>query len=150
MSVLTNSVLVAWMGESSAASISLCSLFESSHDFAAGRIWWARQEIRVYNTAIAIILESGSIYCSTVIAGVVSASFCPPWSPVSQIFRGAIPLVVVRGPSFPYSIPLIITVDSENIAPTLIIVRVGLRRQVDSETRKETDSLRVKRPIHAQ
>ncbi|KAJ6568077.1 hypothetical protein DFH09DRAFT_1468413 [Mycena vulgaris] len=81
----------------------------------AGRIWWARQEIRVvltkprivrkYNTAIAMMLhlllnrDSGS-----------SFRIFLPSVPVSQIFRGAIPLVV-------------------NIAPTLIIVRVGLRQQ---------------------
>ncbi|KAJ7510723.1 hypothetical protein B0H11DRAFT_1955915 [Mycena galericulata] len=97
MSVLTNTVLMA---------------------LTAGRIWWIRRDasilsdsagVRRYTTVIAIILESGAIYCVCVIIYVVVISVLNPgnFTPLVDIFRGAIPQIM-------------------NIAPTLIIVRVGL------------------------
>ncbi|KAJ7859258.1 hypothetical protein B0H13DRAFT_2672346, partial [Mycena leptocephala] len=64
----------------------------------AGRIWWARRELHAalsesaitlrYNTAITMILESGSIYCATVIVTIVASNTCGPTSPVPSIFMG--------------------------------------------------------------
>ncbi|KAJ7754378.1 hypothetical protein DFH07DRAFT_959827 [Mycena maculata] len=97
MSVLTNVVLMA---------------------LTAGRIWWVRRDasvlaysagVRRYNTVIAIILESGAIYCVCVIFYVIVVSVLNPgdFTPLVDIFRGSVPQIM-------------------NIAPTLIIVRVGL------------------------
>ncbi|KAF7332896.1 hypothetical protein MVEN_02395000 [Mycena venus] len=84
----------------------------------AGRIWWMKHEARVllgtesparYATAIAMILESGSIYCLCLIFQVVAQSLVP--SNASNIFLG-----VATG----------LGQQVVNIAPTLIVVRVGL------------------------
>ncbi|KAJ7144108.1 hypothetical protein C8R44DRAFT_142822 [Mycena epipterygia] len=98
----------------------------------AGRIWWARKELRTilsdpaitrkYNTAIAMILESGAIYCATVVGVVLSEAFSSPSSHVYPMFRGAIAQVV-------------------NIAPTIIIVRVGLTQRVHCDSCKGPDSI---------
>ncbi|KAJ7463296.1 hypothetical protein FB451DRAFT_1266081 [Mycena latifolia] len=105
MSVLTNVVLMA---------------------LTAGRIWWIRRDARVllesptvhkYNTVIAIILESGSIYCLCVTIYVIFVSLRDIGSfvPLISILRGAMPQIM-------------------NIAPTLIIVRVGLGHSVEDTT----------------
>ncbi|KAF7375577.1 hypothetical protein MSAN_00446000 [Mycena sanguinolenta] len=83
----------------------------------AGRIWWIRREairvlesahIRKYNTIVAIILESGAIYCLSIIFFLISISATSsPDTTISQISQSALPQIM-------------------NIAPTLIIVRVGL------------------------
>ncbi|KAJ7480290.1 hypothetical protein B0H11DRAFT_2025631 [Mycena galericulata] len=83
----------------------------------AGRIWWIRRDarvlsesasIRIYNTVIAIILESGAIYCFTVLVYVICISSID--SPLMlNVFPAAMLQIV-------------------NIVPTLIIVRVGLGR----------------------
>ncbi|KAJ7214463.1 hypothetical protein GGX14DRAFT_610935 [Mycena pura] len=106
----------------------------------AGRIWWIRREVtgvlepsivRTYNTVIAImqapplyfLLESGAIYCISMVIPVVSVSvldprqigvppstfrYLQPSHPVLGIFRAAVPQIM-------------------NIAPTLVIVRAALR-----------------------
>ncbi|KAJ6594800.1 hypothetical protein B0H19DRAFT_1247443 [Mycena capillaripes] len=87
----------------------------------AGRIWWIRRDacivlesahIQKYNTAIGMIVESGAIYCLTVIIYLITISI-PNLdnSPVSTIVRAALPQIM-------------------NIAPILIIVQVGLGRSV--------------------
>ncbi|KAJ7463308.1 hypothetical protein FB451DRAFT_464592 [Mycena latifolia] len=87
----------------------------------AGRIWWIRRDacvllesasVRRYNTVIAMILESGAIYCVTAIIYVISVSLWGPYATSSNIIRGALPQIM-------------------NIAPTLIIVRVGLGHSVE-------------------
>ncbi|KAJ7763903.1 hypothetical protein B0H14DRAFT_3510555 [Mycena olivaceomarginata] len=103
MSVLTNCTLTA---------------------LTAGRMWWVGREVRrvsnlpgtrSYNTAVVMILESGSLYSVCVIALVVSGAFLPNPSAtvVNNVLTGAMPQVV-------------------NIVPTLIAVRVGLSRGIEA------------------
>ncbi|KAJ7144122.1 hypothetical protein C8R44DRAFT_759512 [Mycena epipterygia] len=105
----------------------------------AGRIWWARKELhtiisdraitRKYDTAVAMILESGAMYCATIIGVIISGSLGSPFSPVYSIFLGAIVQVM-------------------NIAPTIIIVRVGLTQRVHCDTCKGLDSIQLRiRPV---
>ncbi|KAJ7346240.1 hypothetical protein DFH08DRAFT_211822 [Mycena albidolilacea] len=96
----------------------------------AGRIWWARRELHPvlsepalthrYDTAIAMILESGAVYCAAVIVWILASTYCGPESPFTYICTGAVSQLV-------------------NIAPTLIIVRVGLGRRGDCEGCKKSD-----------
>ncbi|KAJ7480297.1 hypothetical protein B0H11DRAFT_2280613 [Mycena galericulata] len=94
----------------------------------AGRIWWIRRDARVlsesasvrtYNIVIAIILESGAIYCFTVLVYVIcdSVSSVGNSSKIS-ILWAALPQIV-------------------NIAPTLIILRVGLGRAFEDTAGSE-------------
>jgi len=88
----------------------------------AGRIWWIRGEtlhvgldqiVRSRcNTAVAIILESGALYCVCVILLAVTA-------PRHDVPEGALFYVVVG-----------ISSQVINIAPTLTIVRVGLGHNI--------------------
>ncbi|KAJ7226417.1 hypothetical protein C8J57DRAFT_1585728 [Mycena rebaudengoi] len=105
----------------------------------AGRIWWIRRDARIilesvhvhrYNTAIAIMyvhhshvlnkaynlssLESGAIYCLSIFLYVIAISLLSNTSPVIPIFGVAVTQIM-------------------NIAPTLMIVRVGLGR-TDQDT----------------
>ncbi|KAJ6563289.1 hypothetical protein DFH09DRAFT_1158898 [Mycena vulgaris] len=74
----------------------------------AGRIWWIRRDARVllesaslrrYNTVIAIILESGAIYCLSIVLYVISYSFRDPSSqPLNNFFEGALPQIVNIAP----------------------------------------------------
>jgi len=94
LSVLTNIVLVG---------------------LTAGRILFTRRKARIagmhhevlerYNTATAMVLESGGILCAWVIVYVVLRSIAPPT--VWRVFRGGMAQIL-------------------NIVPTLIVVRVGL------------------------
>ncbi|KAJ6527523.1 hypothetical protein B0H19DRAFT_1275318 [Mycena capillaripes] len=90
----------------------------------AGRIWWIRRDlagalefsiVRTYDNVIAIILESGGIYCISLIMYLVAVSILrtDSSSPVVPIFRAVMTQVM-------------------NIAPTLIIVRAGLGLGIDS------------------
>ncbi|KAJ7826024.1 hypothetical protein B0H13DRAFT_2441343 [Mycena leptocephala] len=91
----------------------------------AGRIWWIRRDVvavlelsvtRTYDIVIAMILESGAIYCISIILYLAVASLNKlDSSPVISVFRAAIPQIM-------------------NIAPILIIVRVGSGRSVGDET----------------
>ncbi|KAJ7210711.1 hypothetical protein GGX14DRAFT_565324 [Mycena pura] len=125
----------------------------------AGRIWWIRREVtgvlepsivRTYNTVIAIMqapssLESGAIYCISMIIYVVSVSVLDPRKigvPAS-IYRNLKPLHPVLG-IFRAVIPQIV-----NIAPTLVIVRVVLRRNVENtvaSSNRRTSKLSVGMP----
>ncbi|KAF8192255.1 hypothetical protein K438DRAFT_1935106 [Mycena galopus ATCC 62051] len=87
----------------------------------AGRIWWIRRDaaivlssahVQKYDTAIAIILESGAIYCLSIILFLVFDSLSENSTASEEIFLSALPQIM-------------------NIAPTLIIVRVGLGRSVE-------------------
>ncbi|KAJ6621793.1 hypothetical protein B0H10DRAFT_945875 [Mycena sp. CBHHK59/15] len=96
---------------------------------AAGRIWWTRRDLKSlgqtllvqrYNTAILILLESGAENCLVIVIVLVAVSFQNPNSTgtspgfiATQMFYGACAQLV-------------------NIVPTLFIVRVGLRRNMDS------------------
>jgi len=94
LSVLTNIVLVG---------------------LTAGRILFTRRKAQIagmhrqvlerYNTATAMVLESGGILCAWVIAYVILRSISPPT--VWRVFRGGMAQIL-------------------NIVPTLIVVRVGL------------------------
>ncbi|KAJ6467696.1 hypothetical protein C8R47DRAFT_1152462 [Mycena vitilis] len=84
----------------------------------AGRIWWIRRNAclvlepahtRKYNTALAILLESGAIYCLTLLIYLISYTINN--SLVTTVFSSSIPQMM-------------------NIAPMLTIVRVGLGRSV--------------------
>ncbi|KAJ7108232.1 hypothetical protein C8R44DRAFT_986792 [Mycena epipterygia] len=110
----------------------------------AGRIWWIQRDTsrvlgaasaQKYNTVIAIILESGAIYCLTLVLYLIGISllklelkapsfYCmcmiPP-HPVVNVFRGAIPQIM-------------------NIAPMLIIMRVGLGHGVGDSVQSGSDA----------
>ncbi|KAJ6597947.1 hypothetical protein B0H10DRAFT_2231811 [Mycena sp. CBHHK59/15] len=107
----------------------------------AGRIWWIMREQRLafgadfkprYNAAIAIILESGAIYCCGLIFQVIGLSVQNTFAPTVYLSHGAITQLV-------------------NIAPTLIVVRVGLGHSVHptTETTAPVSRLRisVRRPL---
>ncbi|KAJ7315691.1 hypothetical protein DFH08DRAFT_1039371 [Mycena albidolilacea] len=91
----------------------------------AGRIWWIRRDIvtvlepsvtRTYDTVIAIILESGAIYCISIILYLVAVLRLNKQDslPAIRVLRAAIPQIM-------------------NIAPILILVRVGSGRSVGDE-----------------
>ncbi|KAJ7664875.1 hypothetical protein B0H17DRAFT_296069 [Mycena rosella] len=101
----------------------------------AGRIWWIRRDasilsdsicVRRYNTVIAIILESGAIYCISIIIYLVFVSVLDPgnFTPLIDIGRGAVPQIM-------------------NIAPVLIIVRVGFGYGV-SDASAAVSTLRIR------
>ncbi|KAA1472233.1 hypothetical protein DENSPDRAFT_838440 [Dentipellis sp. KUC8613] len=84
----------------------------------AGRIWWVSKELgknlkvdagHMYRSAILVIVESGAIYSSGVIVSLVVYQAAPNYASISAYAVG----------------PLI------GIAPTLIIVRVGLGRSFE-------------------
>ncbi|KAJ7108237.1 hypothetical protein C8R44DRAFT_885001 [Mycena epipterygia] len=128
MSVLTNIVLMV---------------------LTASRICWIRRDARVllqtacvhrYSTAIAIILESGMIYCITVAAflisisypGAIKASTLDVWTPynftpLTNILRGAVPQIM-------------------NVAPILIIVRVGIGHGVRGTASDDGAQVGPRRP----
>ncbi|KAJ7830992.1 hypothetical protein B0H14DRAFT_3714182 [Mycena olivaceomarginata] len=92
----------------------------------AGRIWWIGRDVvsalepsimRVYGTVIAMILESGAIYCMSIVLYLISVLRLnkPDSVPAITVFRAAIPQIM-------------------NIAPILILVRVGSGSSVGDET----------------
>ncbi|KAJ7616324.1 hypothetical protein DFH06DRAFT_1145596 [Mycena polygramma] len=69
----------------------------------AGRIWWIRRDaclvlepahVRKYNTAIAIILESGAIYCLAGVAFLIGSSMPLP---VPAIVEASLPQMMASG-----------------------------------------------------
>ncbi|KAF7333108.1 hypothetical protein MVEN_02376200 [Mycena venus] len=83
----------------------------------AGRVWWIRRDVvtilepsvtRTYDTVIAMILESGAIYCISIVLYLISVVRLNKQDslPAISVFRAAIPQIM-------------------NIAPVLILVRVG-------------------------
>ncbi|KAJ6601222.1 hypothetical protein DFH09DRAFT_1302522 [Mycena vulgaris] len=85
----------------------------------AGRIFYTRHKargilkndvLRRYNTATAMILESGGLVCAWTLAYVVVRSISPPT--VWRVFRGGLAQML-------------------NIVPTLIVVRVGLGHTIE-------------------
>ncbi|KAJ7146325.1 hypothetical protein C8R44DRAFT_973144 [Mycena epipterygia] len=92
----------------------------------AGRIWYTRNKgrgllksdvLRRYNSATAMVLESGAIVCAWTLAYVVVRTLSPPT--VWRIFRGGLAQML-------------------NIVPTMIVVRVGLGHSM-----QETDTTQV-------
>ncbi|KAJ7324012.1 hypothetical protein DFH08DRAFT_1085342 [Mycena albidolilacea] len=92
----------------------------------AGRIWWIRRDVvtvlgpsvtRTYDTVIAMILESGAIYCISLILYLIAVARLNKQDslPVISVFRASIPQIM-------------------NITPILILVRVGSGRSVGDET----------------
>ncbi|KAF7377114.1 hypothetical protein MSAN_00130400 [Mycena sanguinolenta] len=101
----------------------------------AGRIWYIRREVRSlstlkplqqrYNTVVAIILESGILYCLCVIIYVISISINEStW--FGTVFNGVAWGLVQLG---------------VNIVPTLILVRVGMGRSTENSTTMPTLSV---------
>ncbi|KAF7369473.1 hypothetical protein MVEN_00277000 [Mycena venus] len=93
----------------------------------AGRIWYLRREIRAltgqslrkrYDTAVAIVLESGILYCVCVIIYVIAIS-TNQTTVFGTIFKGVAWGLVQLG---------------VNIVPTLILVRVGMGRSTENRT----------------
>ncbi|KAF7342457.1 hypothetical protein MVEN_01835000 [Mycena venus] len=89
----------------------------------AGRIWWIRRDVvsvldpsvtHTYDMVIAMILESGAIYCISIILYLIAVARLNTLDSLLAIsaFRAAIPQIM-------------------NIAPILILVRVGSGRSVD-------------------
>ncbi|KAF9462266.1 hypothetical protein BDZ94DRAFT_733362 [Collybia nuda] len=91
---------------------------------SAGRIWWISRELwktvgpgisKTYNAAIALIIESGAIYCASIIAYLVAimgksynrSSYSLSADTVARAFFGILTQIV-------------------GIIPTLIVVRMGL------------------------
>ncbi|KAF7343786.1 hypothetical protein MSAN_01959600 [Mycena sanguinolenta] len=106
----------------------------------AGRIWWMRRDVagalefsivRTYDNVIAIILESGGIYCISLIMYLVAVSILTTdsLSPVIPIFRAAMTQVM-------------------NIAPTLIIVRAGLGLSIESNKTDSDQSRTTSQPFN--
>ncbi|KAJ7181446.1 hypothetical protein C8R43DRAFT_271081 [Mycena crocata] len=102
-------------------SLNLCTNFVLMA-LTAGRIWWITREQRAvfgphfkpqYNAAIAIILESGAIYCCGLIFQVIGLTVQSLVQIPVYLSHGAIGQLV-------------------NIVPTLIVVRVGLGHAVPS------------------
>ncbi|KAJ7016865.1 hypothetical protein C8F04DRAFT_1158980 [Mycena alexandri] len=100
----------------------------------AGRIWWIRRDTRVvggnglrkrYNTAIEMILESGVLY---LVVAVLLAIFSQSEIAINILQPIAIHIV--------------------NIAPTLIVVRVGLGHNIQDTG--ETKSVNEARSTHPQ
>jgi len=102
----------------------------------AGRIWWTRRELRVvgqdkfaqrYTTAISVLLESGTAYCSFLILVLLALSFgrmatSGPTAVLASLSYGAAGQMV-------------------NIVPTVFIVRIGLFGSPDSESEKQSKFL---------
>jgi len=91
----------------------------------AGRIWYIRRQGRIlsgqtfrrrYDTTVAIILESGLLYCLFIILYVISVTV-NNGSPSATVFNGVSWGLVQLG---------------VNIVPTLILVRVGMGRSTEN------------------
>ncbi|KAF7358176.1 hypothetical protein MVEN_00866000 [Mycena venus] len=106
----------------------------------AGRIWWIRRDVvgalefsivRTYDNVIAIILESGGIYCISLIMYLVAVSILTTdsLSPVIPIFRAVMTQVM-------------------NIAPTLIIVRAGLGLSTESNKTNSDQNRTTSQPFN--
>ncbi|KAF8179562.1 hypothetical protein K438DRAFT_2021606 [Mycena galopus ATCC 62051] len=106
----------------------------------AGRIWWIRRDVagalefsivRTYDNVIAIILESGSIYCISLIMYLVAVSTLKTDNSnlVVPIFRAVMTQVM-------------------NIAPTLIVVRAGLDLSIDSNKTNSDPSRTTSQPFN--
>ncbi|KAJ7508806.1 hypothetical protein B0H11DRAFT_1962676 [Mycena galericulata] len=104
----------------------------------AGRIWWATRAQRavlgrgftpMYHAAIAIILESGAIYCCGVIFQVIGLTLQDSYSISTPVYlsHGTIGQLV-------------------NIAPTLIVVRVGMGHAVPTESATSASRVPVRLP----
>ncbi|KAF7349110.1 hypothetical protein MVEN_01433200 [Mycena venus] len=96
----------------------------------AGRIWWIRRDVvtvlepaitRTYDTIIAMILESGAIYCISIILYLILVAQLNKQNPAISVFRAAIPQIM-------------------NITPILILVRVGSGQSFADETSLLEDS----------
>ncbi|KAJ6541781.1 hypothetical protein B0H19DRAFT_1174632 [Mycena capillaripes] len=103
LSVLTNIVLVG------------LTAGRILHTRRVARRAGMRTDVRRFNTAVAMVLESGAILCAWVVVYVILRSISPPttW----RVFRGGLAMLL-------------------NIVPTMIIVRIGLGHAIDSESTK--------------
>ncbi|KAF8203372.1 hypothetical protein K438DRAFT_1757710 [Mycena galopus ATCC 62051] len=107
----------------------------SMMSLTAGRIWYIRRELRTvtglrplrqrYDTAVAIILESGILYCVCVIIYVISISISKSSLFILQYS------IIVQGTIFNGVAWGLVQV-GVNIVPTLILVRVGMGRSTEN------------------
>ncbi|KAF9467472.1 hypothetical protein BDZ94DRAFT_1041864 [Collybia nuda] len=89
---------------------------------SAGRIWWVSRELRIlgpkvsqqYNTIIALIVESGSIYCVAIAAYLISI-------PNHGTLESSAPKLDIVMRTF-----FVILAQIVGIVPTLMFVRIGL------------------------
>ncbi|KAJ7888511.1 hypothetical protein B0H13DRAFT_2042232 [Mycena leptocephala] len=105
----------------------------------AGRIWWISHHSRAYleaaaqrryASAIALIAESGMLYSATILAFLIVISFPSLSSTLEE--------------------PLLqIVTQVMGIAPTLIIVRVGLGVAVEDSLSTTTTNIPLRQPRHA-
>ncbi|KAJ7270264.1 hypothetical protein C8J57DRAFT_1508307 [Mycena rebaudengoi] len=107
---------------------------------SSGRIWWITRQQRIalgadfkprYNSAIAIISESGAIYCAGLIFQLAALSVQSTFAPTVYLSHGVISQLV-------------------NIVPTLIIVRVGLGYNVHDTaptTSVSQPSMKIMEPL---
>jgi len=117
LSVLTNIVLVG---------------------LTAGRILFTRRKAQVaglhaevlqrYNSATAMVLESGGILCAWVVAYVIMRSISPPT--VWRVFRGGMAQIL-------------------NIVPTLIVVRVGLGHSMSGSDSTLKGSMKGEKTVNS-
>ncbi|KAF8200496.1 hypothetical protein K438DRAFT_1965958 [Mycena galopus ATCC 62051] len=106
----------------------------------AGRIWYRGRGMhtilgptfgKTYNSALALILESGAIYC-----------FCAILLVASQTTQTAGEFGAIF-----YGISTGLATQTVNIAPTLILVRIGMDQDQIQQTTSVSDQLPSGRPI---
>ncbi|KAJ8077845.1 hypothetical protein PM082_002285 [Marasmius tenuissimus] len=149
-----NSVLSALTGQSVSTLQHLRpTSSEGSTPFTVGgRIWWISREARRhmgatthsrYKAIVAAIIESGLLYPTTLIASMLITSILDPES------RGTIPVDLGKvanmmsvGDSYHCLEPVqnILSMTSQGLAPTLIIVRVAYGKSVDSVQQMISDT----------
>ncbi|KAJ7732471.1 hypothetical protein DFH07DRAFT_968382 [Mycena maculata] len=105
----------------------------------AGRIWWIALGARIimgpevvqrYRTVIAMILESGALF---VIPGLLYAILAKVAPYATVVIFAVLVQVMVNSPeNWLYALELGIDALTQGIAPTIIVVRVGLGSAVDS------------------
>ncbi|KAJ7223381.1 hypothetical protein GGX14DRAFT_427424 [Mycena pura] len=104
----------------------------------AGRIWQKRREASYldvndgfkdrYNTVIAIILESGALYCICAVAVIIGSSILDGYNMLYFVALGMAKQAVVSSSSY-----------SINLVPVLIVVRVGLGHDIHATIQSRND-----------
>ncbi|KAJ7172940.1 hypothetical protein C8R43DRAFT_1230995 [Mycena crocata] len=113
-SVMTNTLLMALTGKHSRHRFKAQPDLINSWPYLVDSAWracnYGPEVVKQYKTVMAMILESGALYCTT---GLLYLMFLLVSKPSTQVIFAALAQVV-------------------GIAPTIIIVRVGLGNSVDS------------------
>ncbi|KAK7054321.1 hypothetical protein VNI00_003514 [Paramarasmius palmivorus] len=132
--VLASDVNFAYQVTSAVNNLIITLLTANGTSHVAGRIWWIHREVRRQGVHISnkvqsisrVILESGMIYPVTIIASLILANIIPP----ETYAFDPLPLVSL----------------SAGIAPTLIMVRAKLGKNIESLQDVSTDIQFVSRP----